>query len=84
MIKAYPLRLPEEKLRALRHIALEEGRSVRAVLEELVDRYIEAHQETLELLQIPGFYERLMESARTARAGRRGKTLRELEETLDG
>ncbi len=84
MKKMYTLRWPEEKLRALRHVALEEGRSVREILEKLVDGYLEAHRKTLELLQMPGFYERIMESSRKAHSGKKGKTLSEIEKELDG
>ncbi len=78
-MKAYTLKLPEEKARALKHIAVEEDRSMREILEDLIDQYIDSHRETLELLRIPGFYKRLIRSAGAARKGIRGKRLNELD-----
>ena len=78
-MKAYTLKLPEDKARALKHIAVEEDRSMREVLEELIDQYIESHRETLELLRIPGLYEGLQKSSALARKGARGKRLNELD-----
>lgn len=78
-MKKYTLRIEDEKLKALKHIATEENRSVRDILLELITDYIEAHKETLELLSIPGFYEKLIESSKKAKSGIKGKTLEELE-----
>jgi len=78
-MKAYTLKLPEEKARALKHIAVEEDRTIREILEELIDQYIESHCETLEPLKIHGFYKKLIRSAGEARKGIRGKKLNELD-----
>ena len=78
-MKAYTLKLPEEKARALKHIAVEEDRTMREILEELIDLYIESHYETLELLKIPGFYKKLIDSSKEGRKGIRGKKLNELD-----
>ncbi|MCI0445224.1 hypothetical protein L0152_18695 [bacterium] len=79
MMKAYTLKLPEDKARALKHIAVEEDRTMREILEELIDQYIESHHETLQLLKIPGFYEKLIRSSENARKGARGKKLNEMD-----
>lgn len=78
-MKAYSLKLPEEKAKALKYIAIEEDRSMREVLEELIDQYIDSHRETLELLKTPHLYERLVKSSAQARKGVRGKRLNELD-----
>jgi len=78
-MKKYTLRIENEKLQALKHIATEENRTIRDILIELITNYIEAHKETLELLNMPGFYEKLMKSSKKARSGMKGKTLEELE-----
>ncbi|MCI0616691.1 hypothetical protein L0244_27240 [bacterium] len=79
MMKAYTLKLPEDKARALKHIAVEEDRTMREILEELIDQYIESHHETLQLLKIPDFYEKLIRSSEKARKGARGKKLNEMD-----
>ena len=78
-MKAYTLKLPEDKVWALKHIAVEEDRCMREILEELIDQYIDSHRATLELLRIPALYKRLMKSSVQARKGMRGKRLNELD-----
>ena len=77
-MKAYTLRLDDDKAKVLRHLAIEEGRSIREILEELIDEYIDARRETLEILSKPGLYESIMESSKMARQGKSGKKLDEL------
>ena len=79
IVKAYTLKLPDAKARALKHIAVEEDRTVKAILEELIDTYIEAHHETLNLLSIPGLYQKLRQSSQMAHKGVRGKKLDEMD-----
>lgn len=78
-MKKYTLRIEDEKLKALKHIATEENRSIRDILIELINIYIESYKETLELLKIPDFYERLLKSSTRAKKGIKGKSLEELE-----
>ncbi len=78
-MKAYTLKLPEDKARALKHIAVEEDRTMREILEELIDQYIESHKETLELLRIPRFYQKLIRSSQEAHKGKHGKRFNELD-----
>ena len=79
-MKAYTLRLDNDKAKVLRHLAVEEGRSIRDILEELIDQYIEARKETLEILSQPGLYESVIESSKAARRGKKGKKLDELDD----
>lgn len=64
------IRIPEEKKNILKAISSMENKKLNEVVVELIDEYIERHKETLELLAIPGFYEKLMESSREFRKGR--------------
>jgi hypothetical protein len=49
-MKAYTLRLDENRAKILKHLSVEEERSIREILIEMLDIYIEAHKETLEIL----------------------------------
>ena len=49
------IRLPDDRLRLIRAIAGYEGRTLSDIFTELLDEYIERHNETLELLHIPNF-----------------------------
>lgn len=75
MSKAYTLRLDEKRMKALQHLAIEENRSIRDILESLLDGYFEAHEETLELLARRGFLKSVLRSSRSARSGQRGVAL---------
>ena len=76
MSKAYTLRLDDKRMKALQHLAVEEGRSIRDILEDLLDGYFEAHRETLELLSRRGFLDSLLKSSKETRSGRKGTPLR--------
>ena len=52
------------------------------VIVELIDEYIERHKETLELLEIPGFYEELIESSKAFRKGR-GVTIEDAKKEVE-
>jgi PHD/YefM family antitoxin component YafN of YafNO toxin-antitoxin module len=60
-----------------------ENKKLNEVVVELIDEYIERHKETLELLAIPGFYEKLMESSREFRKGR-GMSLENARKEVEG
>jgi len=49
-MKSYTLRLDDERARLLKHISIEENRTIREVLLLLIDEYISAHKETIEIL----------------------------------
>ncbi len=75
---ATTLRLPEEKLRLVRAIAGYENRTLADIFEELAAQYIERHKETMELLNIPGFFDECQEGIKEIKAGG-GKDLSELD-----
>ncbi len=64
------IRIPEDKKNILKAISTMENRKLNEVVVELIDEYIERHQETLELLSVPGLYENLMNSSKEFRKGR--------------
>jgi hypothetical protein len=49
------LRLPADKRKIIRTIAGEENRFLTDIFDQLADKYVTRHQETLELFSIPGF-----------------------------
>ncbi|MFO0751969.1 MAG: hypothetical protein U0411_01420 [Thermodesulfovibrionales bacterium] len=73
------LRLPEERLRMIRAIAGYENRSLADIFEELTEEYIKRHQETMELLKVPGFADECKQGLEDIRAGK-GKSLDELDD----
>ena len=77
------IRIPEEKKNILKAISSMENKKLNQVVVELIDEYIERHKETLELLAIPGFYEKLMESSREFRKGR-GMSLENARKEVEG
>ena len=64
------IRIPEDKKNILKAISSLENRKLSDVIAELIDEYIERHKETLELVSIPGLYEKLIESSKEFREGK--------------
>jgi len=64
------IRIPEDKKNILKAISSLENRKLKDVITELIDEYIERHKETLELVSIPGLYEKLIESSKEFREGK--------------
>jgi len=64
------IRIPEDKKNMLKAISSLENRKLKDVITELIDEYIERHKETLELVSIPGLYEKLIESSKEFREGK--------------
>ena len=56
-MKAYTLRLDDERAKLLKHLSIEEGRSIKDILVNLIDIYIESRKETLEILSKKGWVE---------------------------
>jgi len=56
-MKAYTLRLDDRRAKILKHLSIEEGKSIREILLELLDRYMQSHKETLEILSQAGWME---------------------------
>jgi hypothetical protein len=66
---ATTLRLSDNRLKIIRAIAGYENRSLSDIYTELTDEYIKRHNETLELLNIPGLLEECKSGIEEIRAG---------------
>lgn len=64
------IRIPEEKKNLLKAAASLENRKMNDIVIELIDEYIESRKETLELLAIPGLYEKVLAASREIREGK--------------
>ncbi|MHB8780400.1 MAG: hypothetical protein ACYC55_03315 [Candidatus Geothermincolia bacterium] len=73
------VRIPEDKRDELKIIASVERRNIKDILSELIDDFIESHQETLELLSKPDWAEAIRQGKEEVARGERGVTLDELE-----
>ena len=76
------IRIPEDKKNILKAISSLENKKLRDVVVELIDEYIERHKETLELLAIPGLYEKLIKSSKEFKEGK-GLTIDDAAKELD-
>ncbi len=72
------VRIPAEKRDILRIIASIERIEMKDILSELIDEYIERHQETLDLLSKPEWVDIITRGKKEVDAGVKGKTLDEL------
>jgi hypothetical protein len=72
------VRIPEEKRDILRIIAGIEKTEMKEILAELIDEYIERHQETLDLLSRPEWVEVITRGRNEVATGVPGKGLDEL------
>ncbi len=77
-MKTTTVRLPENELRLLRAIAGYEGKSLSEIFKFFTEEYILRHRETMELLNIPNFYEECIKGMREIKKGG-GKNLDEME-----
>ncbi|MFQ6110114.1 MAG: hypothetical protein ACE5L7_11250 [Candidatus Aminicenantales bacterium] len=77
------IRIPEDKKNILKAISSLENKKIKDIIVELIDEYIERHKETLELLSIPGFYERLAKASEEFRKGE-GVSLSDAEKEMEG
>ncbi|MBN2168003.1 MAG: hypothetical protein JW738_02065 [Actinobacteria bacterium] len=73
------VRIPEDKRDKLKIIASLEKRSIKDILSELVDDYVERHRETLDLLSKPEWLESIRQGKEQVAEGVKGITLDELE-----
>jgi PHD/YefM family antitoxin component YafN of YafNO toxin-antitoxin module len=64
------IRIPEKKKNLLKAAASLENRKMNDVVIELIDEYVESRKETLELLAIPGLYEKVQAASREIREGK--------------
>lgn len=76
------IRIPEEKKNLLKAAASLENRKMNDIVIELIDEYVESRKETLELLAVPGLYEKVMAASREIREGK-GVSLKDAEAFLD-
>ncbi len=72
------VRIPEEKRDILRIIAGVEKTEMKEILSELIDEYIERHQETLDLLSRPEWVDIIARGKKEVAEGVEGKGLDEL------
>ncbi|MEE4270757.1 MAG: hypothetical protein V2I67_03725 [Thermoanaerobaculales bacterium] len=72
------VRIPAEKRDILRIIAGIEKTEMKEILTELIDEYIERHQETLELLSKPEWVDIITRGKNEVADGAKGKSLDEL------
>ena len=72
------VRIPAEKRDTLRIIAGIEKTEMKEILSELIDEYIERHQETLDLLSRPEWVDIIARGKEEVDTGVKGKRLDEL------
>ena len=72
------VRIPAEKRDILRIIAGIEKTEMKEILSELIDEYIERHQETLDLLSRPEWVDIIARGKEEVGRGVKGKRLDEL------
>jgi predicted transcriptional regulator len=63
------VRIPEDKRDTLKIIASVEKRDMKEILSELIDDYIQRHQETLEILARPDWVGAINEGLKAAEKG---------------
>lgn len=71
-------RIPAEKRDILKIIAASERTEMKTILSELIDEYIERHNETLDLLSRPEWVEAIERGKKEVESGVPGKSLNEL------
>jgi len=76
------IRIPEDKKNILKAISSLENKKINEIVVELIDEYVERHKETLELLAIPGLYEKLTKSSEEFRKGK-GVTIEDARKDLE-
>ncbi len=72
------VRIPEEKRDVLRIIAGIEKTEMKEILTDLIDEYIERHQETLDLLSRPDWVEIITQGKQEVKSGVKGRSIAEL------
>lgn len=73
------VRIPEDMRDELKVIASLERRSIKDIVGELVEEYIERHRETLDLLSRPEWVDAIRRGKEEVAVGVKGKGLDELE-----
>ena len=75
------IHIPEEKKNILKAISSVENKKMSEIIVELIDEYVERHKESLELISIPGLYEKLIKSSEEFKEGK-GATTKNAREEL--
>jgi predicted transcriptional regulator len=63
------VRIPEDKRDTLKIIASVEKRNIKEILSELIEEYLERHQETLEILSRPDWIDAIQEGLKASEKG---------------
>ncbi len=58
------IRIPEDKKNLLKAISSLENKKMNDIIVDLIDEYVNRHKETLELLAMPGLYEKIMNASK--------------------
>ena len=58
------IRIPEDKKNLLKAISSLENKKMNDIIVDLIDEYVNRHRETLELLAVPGLYEKIMKASK--------------------
>ncbi|MHB1664795.1 MAG: hypothetical protein ACYCT7_05980 [bacterium] len=74
------IRVPEDKRDILKIIASVEKREMKDIVSELIDGYIEMHQETLNILSNPEWVKLIKQGKEEVQNGIKGKTLAQLDD----
>jgi PHD/YefM family antitoxin component YafN of YafNO toxin-antitoxin module len=64
------IRIPEEKKNLLKAVASLENRKMNDLIVDLIDEYIDRRKETLQLMAIPGLYDRVRTASREFHQGK--------------
>ena len=56
------IRIPENKKNMLKAVSSLENRKINEIVVELIEEYLQRHKETVEILSIPGLYDRIAEA----------------------
>lgn len=64
------IRIPEDKKNMLKAVSSLENRKINEIVVELIEEYLQRHKETVEILSIPGLYERVTEASEEFRKGK--------------
>jgi predicted DNA-binding protein len=63
------IRIPENKKNMLKAVSSLENRKINEIVVELIEEYLQRHKETVEILSIPGLYDRIAEASEEFRKG---------------
>ncbi len=76
------IRIPEDKKNLLKAISSLENKKLNDVIVELIDEYVDRHRETLDLLSVPGLYEKIIKSSEEFKKGK-GLSIKDARKKLE-